>query len=305
MKARPKFIAVLVAAAIAALGGCAALEEPAASDLAPRRIAEVRGAGGGSQRTVAVVLGGGGLRGFAHVGVLAALEEAGIRPDLVVGTSAGAVVGAAYASGMAPARIRSAALGLELASLLDFTWRRGGWIRGESLAHWIDTITAGVPIEQFPVRFAAVATDLRSGEAMVIEQGPAGRAVQASSAVPGMNVPIDYPGGQLVDGGVTSLVPVRVARALGADVVIAVDVYCQGPRADGSRIPTIVSRVMQTQSCLLAAADLSEADLVIAPAVAAPALFAGSAHEHTIAEGYKAARKALQELSGPLHGRDG
>lgn len=235
------------------------------------------------------------MRGFAHVGALRALEEAGIRPDIVVGTSAGSVVGAAYASGMDFEKIKSAALNVKVSSLMDFTLSSSGIMRGNKLASWVNTMTGDVPIEQFPIRFAAVATDLQSGQAVLIGQGSAGRAIQASSAVPGVNVPIAYKAGHLIDGGITSLVPVRFARAMGADVVIAVDIYCHGPRAEGLGVPTVLSRVMQTQSCLVAAAEMAEADVLIAPKVGAPSMSTRESQERVIQAGYEAARAALKK----------
>ena len=283
--------------------GCALTgqsNQAALPDLAPRQLAEIRhttaqaSSVNTGRPTVALVLGGGGLRGFAHVGALRALEEAGVRPDIVVGTSAGSVVGAAYASGMSAAQIESAALNMKVSSLLDFTWSSGGIMRGDKLANWVGALTGGMPMERFPIRFAAVATDLQSGQAVLIARGSAGRAIQASSAVPGVNVPVAYPAGHLVDGGITSLVPVRFARAMGADVVIAVDIYCHGPRAEGLSVPTILSRVMQTQSCLVAAAEMAEADVLVAPAVSVPGMSARDSQERAIQAGYEAARAALK-----------
>lgn len=289
---------VAVALAAVVFTGCAATVQPP-PDWAPRPLSELS-----SQRTasaketgqpiVALVLGGGGLRGFAHVGALQALEEAGIRPGLVVGTSAGSVVGAAYASGLSAAQIREAAFDLDVSSMLDFTWSPGGIIRGDHLAGWVNAVTGDVPIERFPVRFVAVSTDLQSGQPALIDAGPAGRAVQASSAVPGMNVPVPYRGGHLIDGGVTSLLPVRIARAMGADVVIAVDIYCQSPRDGGMRIPSVLGRVMQTQSCLLAAPDMAQADVLVAPAIGAPGMSARDAQERALQVGYKSTREALR-----------
>jgi NTE family protein len=304
MNALKKYLCGVAALAAAVITGCAITGQAgqaAPPELAPLRLAEVREAVSAApsvptgRPTVALVLGGGGLRGFAHVGVLRALEEAGIRPGIVVGTSAGSVVGAAYASGMSAAQIESAALNLKVSSLLDFTWSSGGIIRGNKLANWVGELTGDVPIEQFPVRFAAVATDLQSGQAVLMARGGAGRAIQASSAVPGVNVPVAYPAGHLVDGGITSLVPVRFARAMGADVVMAVDIYCHGPRAGGLSVPTILSRVMQTQSCLLAAAEMAEADVLIAPAVSAPGMSARDSQQAVILAGYEAARAALKK----------
>ena len=298
MKPLNKLLCIAAAVAAAAITGCAITGQagqPAPPDLAPLRLTDIQGGAAHTGRpTVALVLGGGGLRGFAHVGALRALEEAGIRPDIVVGTSAGSVVGAAYASGMSAAQIESAALKLKVSSLLDFTWSSGGILRGNKLAGWVDSLTGDLPMEQFPVRYAAVARDLQSGQAELIARGGAGRAIQASSAVPGVNVPVAYPAGHLVDGGITSLVPVRFARAMGADTVIAVDIYCHGPRAEGLSVPTILSRVMQTQSCLVAAAEMAEADVLIAPAVSVPGMSARDSQERAIQAGYEAARDALK-----------
>ena len=300
MNALNKYVCCTAALVAAVLTGCAITGQTAPLDLTPRRLAEIRNSAAVApsvktdRPTVALVLGGGGLRGFAHVGALRALEEAGIKPDIVVGTSAGSVVGAAYASGMNPEQIKSAALNVKVSSLLDFTLSSGGIIRGNNLANWISSMTGGVPIEKFPIRFAAVATDLQSGQPVLLDQGAAGRAIQASSAVPGVNVPVSYKTGHLIDGGITSLVPVRFARAMGADVVIAIDIYCQSPRADGLAVPTVLSRVMQTQSCLVAAAEMAEADVLIATTVSVPSMSAKDSQERVIQAGYEAARAALK-----------
>jgi NTE family protein len=286
------------------LAGCASNAPTASADLHPRTLAEVQestaqntaqsAAHKGERRpTVALALGGGGLRGFAHVGVLQALEEAGLRPDIVVGTSAGSVVGAAYASGMPVEKIREAALAIKVSSLLDFTWQSGGFIRGDKLADWADSVIGSRPVEDFPIRYAAVATDLQSAQPLLLTRGPAGRVIQASSAVPGVQVPVAYEAGHLIDGGVTSLVPVRFARAMGADLVIAVDIYCRSPRAATMNVLGVLGQVMQTQSCLIAAPELAEADLVIAPTVAVPDMTDRPSQEQAIQAGYQATRAAL------------
>ena len=290
-----------VVAIAVAVAGCVHTSNNTPLELKPLLLSEVQrayapGGIGAVRPTVASVLGGGGLRGFAHIGVLHAIEEAGIRPDIVVGTSVGAVVGAVYASGMTPDQIESTARNVELSSLIDLTWASGGFMRGNNLAKWVDTVTASVPIERFPVRFAAIATDLKSEAPVLIDSGSAGRAIQASAAVPGVNVPVPYERGDLIDGGIASLVPVRFARAMGADVVIAVDIYCQAPRSDGMSIPSVLSRVMRAQSCLLAAPEMAEADVVIAPAVSVPGMSAKGEQDRAIQAGYEAARAALPRL---------
>jgi NTE family protein len=297
--------ALTIAILTTVTAGCWGTRAGAPPGLAPRPLAEVgRPASivaiSAHRPTVALVLGGGGLRGFAHIGVLRALEEAGVKPDIVVGTSAGAVVGAAYASGMTPAQLESVAHDLKVSSLVDLTLSAGGIIRGDKLAKWIDTATGGVPIENFPIRFAAVATDLRSESAVLLDRGSPGGAIQASAAVPGINVPVPYKNGYLIDGAVTSLVPVRFARAMGADFVIAVDIYCQGAFAEGLSAPTVIQRVMHAQTCLVATSEMAEADVLIAPAINAPTMSAKNEHELAIRAGYEAARAALPHiLSNP------
>lgn len=293
---------------VAALVGCAAAPARTPVALNARSLAEVHAATAartdrGTRPTVALALGGGGLRGFAHLGVLRALDEAGVPIDIVVGTSAGAVVGAAYASGMTPAQLTATARSVRIASLIDLTLSSSGLMRGDHLASWVDTLTGGTPIEAFPRRFAAVATDLQSGEAVLLDSGPAGAAIQASAAVPGANVPVAYRQGHLVDGGISSLVPVRAARAMGADVVIAVDIYCQGPRAEGLGALTVIGRVMQTQNCLVAAPEMAQADVLIAPSVKVSGMSDREQQEAAIQAGYDAARAALPAIRGTASAR--
>jgi NTE family protein len=286
---------------VAALMACSTVGPVSPGHLQPRSLEEVQSvrdvASASRQRAkVALVLGGGGLRGFAHTGVLRALEEAGVEPDIVVGTSAGAVVGAAYASGMSASQIDQAKEELNLSSLFDWTFSRSGLIRGNRLAEWVDEVTRGKPIESFPRRFAAVATDLNTERAVLLDRGDPGAAVRASAAIPGMVVPVTYDGGVLIDGGIASLVPVRFARAMGADFVIAVDIYCSGPRADGLAAPTVLYRVMHAQSCMVAAHEMAEADVLIAPAISVPKMSAVDEQRLATQAGYDAARAALPRI---------
>lgn len=300
MPFRSTVVGTLVVALLSALCmvGCASSHDEAPAALSPRLLTDVAPLTTADRQrpTVALVLGGGGLRGFAHLGVLRALEEAGIQPDIIVGSSAGAVVGAAYASGLSAAQIEAIAGDLKPSSLIDLTFSTSGLMRGDHIASWINTLTAGAAIEAFPLRFAAVATDLSSGNAVLLDKGSPGRAVQASAAVPGVNVPVAYPGGHLVDGGVSSLIPVRAARAMGADVVIAVDIYCHGPGSDVLGAPAILLRVMRVQSCLVAKSEIAEADVLIAPAVRVPGMSANEERQAAVAAGYAAAGAALERI---------
>ena len=249
---------------------------------------------------VAVVLGGGGLRGFAHIGVLQALEEAGIRPDLVVGTSIGAIIGAAYASGSSPDQLWQQANSMRVRSLADVALSGPGFVKGEALARWADGLVGGQAIERFPVRFAAMATDLERAEPYVITQGNAGQALRASAAIPGVFLPVQADGLTLVDGGVAALVPVRAARALGADVVIAVDIYCHGPQYPSSSSVSMWLRVSQAQSCLLSGPEAASADVLIAPAVAPAGTDDAAGREAARHQGYEAVVAQLPALRSVL-----
>jgi NTE family protein len=298
MKPRRKQALAAMFIAASLLVGCAMLPhaaEEAAHDLRAMRMDELQAPTQTAQ--VALVLGGGGLRGFAHLGVLQALEEAGIRPDLVVGSSAGAIVGAAYASGLPPAELLAAARALRVASLIDFNPGGGGLMRGRHIAEWVDELVAHKPIEQLAIRYAAVATDLHSGEPVLLQRGGVGTAARASSAVPGVTAPLTLTDGtKLVDGGLSSLVPVRAARALGAKLVIAVDIYCRSPRAEGRGALAIAGRALQGQNCRLAAPELAEADVLIAPVVRVASLSNRDDQEAAVQAGYTATQSALARI---------
>jgi len=173
-----------------------------------------------------LALGGGAARGFAHVGVIQVLEEAGIQPDLVVGTSAGSLVAALYASGKNSAQLRRVAETMEEAEITDWMMPilNRGALRGEALARYVNTQVGGRLIEQMKIPLGIVATDLHSGDPMLFRRGSTGSAVRASSAVPAVFQPVKIGTREYVDGGLVSPVPVRQAREMGANVVIAVDI---------------------------------------------------------------------------------
>jgi NTE family protein len=173
---------------------------------------------------IGLALGSGSARGWAHIGAIRALEERGIKPDLVCGTSIGALVGAAYASGELD-RLEKWVTGLawtNVIRLMDLTWR-GGLIRGNRLFTLFRTIFEERDIEQLPVLYGAVATELYSGREVWLRHGKVLDAVRASCAMPGLFTPVMRDNVVLVDGGLVNPVPVSMCRALGADLVIAVD----------------------------------------------------------------------------------
>ena len=178
-----------------------------------------------TQPRVGVALGSGSARGLAHIGVLRALQEAGINVHCVAGTSMGAVVGAVYASGKIE-RMAERLRNLDWAgiiALLDPVFPRSGLIDGQRVAEFVRAHVPGARIEDLALPFAAVATDWETGAEVVAQSGDLTEAVRASIAVPGIVTPVRSNGRLLVDGGLVNPVPVSVARALGAEVVIAVD----------------------------------------------------------------------------------
>jgi NTE family protein len=173
---------------------------------------------------VGLVLGSGAARGWAHVGVIRALEHAGVRPDLVCGTSVGALVGAAYATGEFE-RFCAGTCGMRRRDVISFmdVALSGGLLKGERFMAFVSRVCKDRPIEELAVPFAAVATSLETGAEVWLRTGSTLNAVRASLAMPGLFTPVLSSNGTLVDGALVNPVPVSLARAMGADVVIAVD----------------------------------------------------------------------------------
>jgi NTE family protein len=171
-----------------------------------------------------LALGSGSARGWAHIGVIRALEERGIKPDIVCGTSIGALVGGAYAAGELD-RLEKWVTGIAWTTvlrLMDLTWR-GGLIRGTRLFTLFGTMLADREIDELPIPYGAIATELQSGRELWLRHGKLLEAVRASCAMPGLLTPVVRDGAVLVDGGLVNPVPVSMCRALGADLVVAVD----------------------------------------------------------------------------------
>jgi NTE family protein len=218
-----------------------------------------------------LVLGGGAARGFAHVGVIQVLEEAGIRPDMVVGTSAGSLVAAIYASGKTGVQLQQIANDMEEARLTDWTLPLfgRGMLRGEALSRYVNGLVGNRPIESLQLPLGIVATDLHSGEGILFRRGDTGVAVRASSAVPSLFQPVKIAAREYVDGGLVAPVPVRYARQMGAELVIAVDISSEpsGNAADGA-----IQVLLQTFSIMsksINAFELRDADVVVRPSLEA------------------------------------
>jgi NTE family protein len=228
------------------------------------------------------------------------LERAGLSADVVAGTSAGSLVGALYASGMPVAQIRQAALSLDEGTLGDWTLSLRGLLRGKALQDIVNRLVAGRSIEDFPRRFAATAVDLYNGQLVLFRQGEAGLAVRASSAVPGVFEAVRVAGREYIDGGVASPVPVRTARTLGAEVVVAVDIAAQPRFQATDNMARVLSQTFTIMSQHLGRDELRAADVVITPAIGDLGSVEFGQRNLAIAEGERAAEAALPAIRAAL-----
>ena len=250
---------------------------------------------------VGIALGGGAAKGFAHIGVIKMLEANGIQPMAVSGTSAGSVVGALYASGMDAFAMQENAFALDESKIRDVSLFSGGVVKGQKLQDYVNDLVGGRSIEKMRRPFAAVATQLETGERTVFVRGNTGQAVRASSSIPGVFEAVKIGKLHYVDGGVTSPVPVDAARQLGAEFVIAVDI---SSKADGIASSTSmlgnINQSIRIMGQKLGALELQRADSVIRPKVndIGPADF--EQKNRAILEGERAALAALPQIKAKL-----
>lgn len=242
---------------------------------------------------IGLALGGGAARGFAHIGVIKTLESHGINPQIVVGTSAGAVVGALYAGGYGGFDLQKIAFQLDSASVGDWTMPDRGFIKGELLQNFINTSVQNRPIERLNKTFAAVATDLGNGDQAVFRQGNTGMAVRASSSVPGVFQPVSINGREYVDGGLTSPVPVKAARGLGANIVIAVDISSKPKYGKVGDTKEILLQTFSIMGQSISQYELAQADVVIRPDMGKNGSADFEQKHRAIMEGERAALAAL------------
>lgn len=249
---------------------------------------------------IGLALGGGAARGFAHIGVIQALEESGIRPDLVVGTSAGSLVAALYAAGRSGTDLVRLADAMDESSITDWAFPGRGLIRGEALARFVREHTGGRTIEQMALPLGIVATDLDSGAPILFQRGDVGMAVRASSSVPAVFQPVRIGTREYVDGGLVAPVPVRFARQMGAELVIAVDISAV---PDGAPTGDPLRLLLQTFAIMgrsINHFELREADVVLRPRLSgvSGADFAG--RKRNIQAGREVALAQLAELRSKL-----
>ncbi len=249
-----------------------------------------------------LALGGGAARGFAHVGVIAVLEEAGIKPQLVVGTSAGSLVAALYASGKTSAQLQQTALNMEEVAITDWMLPifGRGMFRGDALARYVNELVVGRLMENMVIPLGIVATDLGNGNAVLFQKGDTGTAVRASSAVPAVFVPVKINGRDYVDGGLVSPVPVRFARQMGADVVIAVDISSPPEANQASDTLQILLQTFAIMGKSINQYELAGADVVVRPSLVGLKSADFSARQRAIDAGRAAMLAALPALKAKL-----
>jgi NTE family protein len=245
---------------------------------------------------IALVLGAGASKGFAHIGVLKVLESNKVPIHLIVGTSIGSVIGSLYAYGYNAFQIQKMSFSIETGDVLDYTLPDNGFIKGEKLEEFVNKNLKNTPIEKLRIPFYAVSTDLQTGREVVFGKGNTGTAVRASCSIPGVFRPVKIADKMYVDGGVVSPVAVEAARRHGADYVIAVDISSEIEYGlPENTIETILQSINIMYS-KLAAIQLSKADVVIQPKVGYIGSGDFSKRHEAILEGEKATLEALPRL---------
>ena len=268
------------------LGACATIQAPPVSELQKPKIA--------------LVLGGGAARGFAHIGVIRTLEQEKIPIDMIVGTSVGSLIGAIYASDMNSFELEWTAFALEKDSIFDYgimnAFTGMGLANGDKLEEFVRTKIATSNIEDLKLPFVAVATDLNRGTRVVLDRGSVAKAVHASSAVPGVFNPVEHQGRLLVDGGVMDNIPIAVAREKGADIVIAVDI---SENLANFNITNLVDVMLQAVNIMFnenVRYKKKEADVLITPHVGSVAMLDFTQKKRCMQAGIEATQKAMPEI---------
>lgn len=246
---------------------------------------------------IALVLGSGGARGYAHIGAIEILEKNNIHPDFIVGTSAGSIVGSLYASGKNASELREIALNLKANDVRDVTLDRKGFFEGKKVEDFINKEVNNTPLQSLKIPMYVIATELKEGKKVVFNYGNTGQAVRASVAIPSMFIPTKIGDDEYVDGGLVSPVPVDVAKKLGADIVITVDILAQPIYTETSNIWGLFNQNINIMQKHLAQEELKGADIVIQPDLREKVhIFDVSGREITMLAGQNAAQKVMPEI---------
>jgi NTE family protein len=249
---------------------------------------------------VALVLGGGAARGFAHIGVIRVLEQEKIPIDMIVGTSVGSLIGAIYAGNLNSFELEWTAFSLQRDDLLDYgifsAFTAMGPVKGDKLEAFVRNKVPIENIENLKLPFAAVATDLNRGTRVVLDHGSVAKAVRASSAIPGVFNPVEYQGKLLVDGGVVDNVPSSVARERGADIVIAVDISENVVNFNITNMVDVMLQAVTIISNENTKYRRKDADVLISPDVGNVGMLDFTQKKRCMQAGIEAAQKAVPEI---------
>jgi len=245
-----------------------------------------------SKPKIAIAFGGGAAKGFAHIGVIKVLEQNGIRPDIITGTSAGSVIGSLYASGLSPIDIQQKAMNLSQDQLTDYTFSNVGIVKGEALQDFINKEVKGRTIEKLSIPFGAVATNKESGEVAVFRSGNTGQAVRASASIPNVFLPVRIGKNTYVDGGLVQPVPVEAAKEMGADIVIAIDISAK-PTSGTKGFWATIDQSVSIMNQVALNKQLKMADVIIRPNINNISSLSFEQRHQAILEGEKAALVAI------------
>jgi NTE family protein len=246
---------------------------------------------------IAVVLGAGASKGFAHIGVLKILELNKIPIHMIVGTSVGSFVGSLYAYGYNPYELQTIAFALQKDDVTEYIIPDNGFIKGDKLEKFINNKVKYTPIDKFKIPFYAVTTNIQNGEEMVFSRGNTGIAVRASCSIPGIFQPAVISGKMYVDGGVVSPLAIDVARRYGADVVIAVDISSSLASVPPTGTIETIMQAIDIMYSKMAAFQIKNADVVIKPKVGYIGSSDFSKRHEAILEGEKAATEAMPAIN--------
>ena len=250
-------------------------------------------------RRVGIALGGGSMHGIAHLGVLKAFAEKGLQFQFIAGTSAGAIVGVLAAAQLPLRQIELIARRIEWPGMLNLSWSGKGLMQNAKLRSSIDTALGGRRLEQLPLPFGAIATDVATGERVIIRKGPAGAAIDASCSIPVIFEPVKIDGRDLVDGGLTEPVPVIAVREMGAEIVIGVDVAFRPNEEPFQGLTGVAFQTMHIMGNALINEQIRRADVAIRMNLH-HLIGKDNSHDQLIAAGYAAAMRAWPTLAPML-----
>jgi NTE family protein len=251
----------------------------------------------GAARKLGIALGAGSARGFAHIGALKALVEAGLSPEIITGTSAGSLVGVFYAAGFTPWQIEQVAVSVRDIDIVDLKSSSSrGMFTGEAMQKLVNHYLKDVPLENLKRRFGVVTTLLKTGEMRLLTTGDAGFAVRASCAIPGVFVPTLIGEEELVDGGLVSPLPVNAARQLGADVVIALDVGTKPQNPTKAGLYEVILQSFEIMGRSLSHLEAQNADFVIRPDTSRFSSTDFASRKEMIQAGYESTVAAMPAL---------